>query len=87
MLCFINGLWLFPESISLNGIYSIDAGGAKRKNKQLPKFFFIPSRALKLLRQICQWEEREAVFFMLELTWETDKTLLYGSAIPFMYNI
>lgn len=32
-------------------------------------------------------EQWEAVLFMLELTWETDKTLLYGSAIPFMYNI
>lgn len=24
---------------------------------------------------------------MLELTWETDKTLLYGSVVPFVYNI
>lgn len=46
-----------------------------------------PSQAVKLLRQISQWEERQAVLFMLELTWERDKTLLYGSAIPFMYNI
>ncbi len=65
----------------------MNAGEVKGKIKQLSLSFYHPRRALKLLRQICQWEEREAMFFMLELTWETDKTLLYGSAIPFMYNI
>lgn len=59
-------------------------GENKAASFSLPTFL---PQALKLLRQICQREEREAMLFMLELTWETDKTLLYGSAIPFMYNI
>lgn len=63
------------------------SGEVEGKIKQLSQSFYLPPRALKLLRQICQWEETEAMLFMLELTWETDKTLLYGSAIPFMYNI
>lgn len=57
------------------------------KSSCFPKDFTFPLRLWNFLRQICQWEEREAMLFMLELTWETDKTLLYGSAIPFMYNI
>lgn len=51
------------------------------------KLFTSSLQGRKLVRQISQWEESETVLFMLELTWETDKTLLYGSAIPFMYNI
>lgn len=62
------------------------------KNRQVPKrsfFFFSSSSGGETFPadQLGRAEEREAVLFMLELTWETDKTLLYGSAIPFMYNI
>lgn len=74
-------------SLSLSSRCSTNAREVEGKIKQLSQSFCLTPRALKLLRQICQWEGREAVLFMLELTWETDKTLLYGSAIPFMYNI
>lgn len=47
---------------------------------------FLPSGA-ETFKVNLQWEGSKGMLFMLELTSETDKTLLYGSAIPFMYNI
>lgn len=56
------------------------------KIKQAEVLIFLPSGA-ETFKVNLQREGSKGMLFMLELTSETDKTLLYGSAIPFMYNI